>query len=60
MEILKHATNVYTSKVFKVFEDELCKAYDCALLNDEMGTINKSEVMERIGNIQLHLTQQIM
>ncbi|KAL6289829.1 hypothetical protein ACE6H2_007339 [Prunus campanulata] len=46
VEILKHAANVYTPKVFKLFQDELCKAYDCALhFNGEMGTISKYEVI---------------
>ncbi|XP_008240644.1 PREDICTED: protein FAR1-RELATED SEQUENCE 5-like [Prunus mume] len=46
VEILKHEANVYTLKVFKVFQDELCKTYDCALhFIDEMGTIGKYEVI---------------
>ncbi|XP_020426620.1 protein FAR1-RELATED SEQUENCE 5 [Prunus persica] len=57
VEILKHAANVYTPKVFKVFQDELCKAYDCVLhFNDEMGTISKYEVIPYGKNWQHTVT----
>ncbi|CAL9004651.1 unnamed protein product, partial [Prunus brigantina] len=57
VEILKYATNVHTPKVFKVFQDELCMAYDCALhFNDEMGTISKYEVIPYGKNWQHTVT----
>ncbi|XP_020409148.1 protein FAR1-RELATED SEQUENCE 5 [Prunus persica] len=57
VEILKHAANVYTPKVFKVFQDELCKAYDCVLhFNNEMGTISKYEVIPYGKNWQHTVT----
>ncbi|XP_016652765.1 PREDICTED: protein FAR1-RELATED SEQUENCE 5-like [Prunus mume] len=46
VEILKHASNIYTPEVFKLFQDELCKAHDCVLkFNGEIGSISKYEVI---------------
>nr|XP_048322795.1 protein FAR1-RELATED SEQUENCE 5-like [Ziziphus jujuba var. spinosa] len=39
VEILKDAASIYTPTIFKVFQDELCKAYDCAMqIFDHIGT----------------------
>ena len=39
-QILKHAANIYTPEVFKLFQNELCKAHDSSLLIfSEVGTI---------------------
>ncbi|XP_048323604.1 protein FAR1-RELATED SEQUENCE 5-like [Ziziphus jujuba] len=42
VEILKDAVSIYTQTVFKVFQDELCKAYDCAMqIFDHIGTVTE-------------------
>ncbi|XP_021800758.1 protein FAR1-RELATED SEQUENCE 5-like [Prunus avium] len=60
VEILKHASNIYTPEVFKLFQDELCKAHDCVLkFNGEIGSISnmKLSLIRSIGTTQSHLTQ---
>ncbi|XP_060669123.1 protein FAR1-RELATED SEQUENCE 5-like [Ziziphus jujuba] len=42
VEILKDAASIYTPTVFNVFQDELCKAYDCAMqIFDHIGTVTE-------------------
>nr|XP_048321706.1 protein FAR1-RELATED SEQUENCE 5-like [Ziziphus jujuba var. spinosa] len=42
VEILKDAASIYTPTGFKVFQDELCKAYDCAMqIFDHIGTVTE-------------------
>ncbi|XP_060667884.1 protein FAR1-RELATED SEQUENCE 5-like [Ziziphus jujuba] len=42
VEILKDAASIYTPTVFKVFQDELCKAYDCAMqIFDHIGIVTE-------------------
>ncbi|XP_060667172.1 protein FAR1-RELATED SEQUENCE 9-like [Ziziphus jujuba] len=45
VEILKDAASIYTPTVFKVFQDELCKVYDCAMqIFDHIGTVTEYKV----------------
>ncbi|XP_062117936.1 protein FAR1-RELATED SEQUENCE 9-like [Humulus lupulus] len=45
IEILKHASIVYTPAVFRMFEKELCKAYDCAMnIQNEVGTVTEYKI----------------
>ncbi|XP_062086206.1 protein FAR1-RELATED SEQUENCE 5-like [Humulus lupulus] len=45
IEILKHASIVYTPAVFRMFERELCKAYDCAMnIQNEVGTVTEYKI----------------
>lgn len=45
VEILKHVANIYTPKVFKLFEAKLCRSYDCNMeVCNEMGTLSKYKV----------------
>ncbi|XP_062093608.1 protein FAR1-RELATED SEQUENCE 9-like [Humulus lupulus] len=42
IEILKHTSIVYTPAVFRMFEKEFCKAYDCAMnIKSENGTVSE-------------------
>ncbi|KAM6547360.1 hypothetical protein CsatB_019036 [Cannabis sativa] len=46
VEILKHASIIYTPAVFRMFEKELCNAYDCAInIQGEVGTVAKYTVI---------------
>ncbi|XP_062075158.1 protein FAR1-RELATED SEQUENCE 5-like [Humulus lupulus] len=45
IEILKHASIVYTPAVFRMFERELCKACDCAMnIQNEVGTVTEYKI----------------
>lgn len=46
VEISKYVTNIYTPVVFKMFQIELCEAYDCILhVLEEMGTITNIKLL---------------
>ncbi|XP_062103485.1 protein FAR1-RELATED SEQUENCE 5-like [Humulus lupulus] len=55
IEILKHTSIVYTPTVFRMFEKEFCKAYDCAMnIKSENGTMSEYTVTPH-GKVYEHI-----
>ncbi|XP_062103042.1 protein FAR1-RELATED SEQUENCE 9-like [Humulus lupulus] len=54
IEFLKHTSIVYTPDVFRMFEKEFCKAYDCAMnIKSEHGTV--SDTVTPHGKVYEHI-----
>ncbi|XP_062088519.1 protein FAR1-RELATED SEQUENCE 5-like [Humulus lupulus] len=55
IEILKHTSIVYTPAVFRMFEKEFCKAYDCAMnIKSENGIVSEYTVTPH-GKVYEHI-----